>query len=128
MRVAVAVDHSYAAVVGHAGKCRRWLVFIVEAGEDPVVAEQVELPKDLVWHHYKDDRPHPLGDVAAVIAHSAGESFKKRMEGRGIQAAMTSEDDPARAAAAFGAESLPPPKPRPIGDLVCKVRDMFSDH
>ncbi|WP_142850168.1 hypothetical protein [Telmatospirillum sp. J64-1] len=128
MKIAVAVGADWNRTAGHAGQCRRWLVFLAQPDSPPTEATRVELPKELVFHHFKDDRPHPLGDVAVVIAASAGESFKRRMEKRGIEAALTAESDPAKAAADWLAHRLAPPKPRPVGELLCKVRDLFSDH
>ena len=50
------------------------------------------------------------------------------MKKRGIDAVMSGETDPAKAVADYLAQQLSPPKPRPIGQLVCKVVDLFSKH
>lgn len=127
MRVAVATP-DYQSVGGHAGQARRWLVFDAVPGEAPVPAGRVELTKEQVFHHWRDEGPHPLDGIAALIAASAGDGFLRRMEKRGVVAIMTGETDPAAAVAAWCANAVTPPKPRPIGRLLCKVRDLFSEH
>jgi len=127
MRIAIA-STDWAKVSGHAGRARRWLVYT--AGQDRRVTgpERVELPADMIFHNFEDDRPHPLDGIAALIAVSAGEGFMARMKRRGIDARLTAESDPERAAREYLDEALPPPKPRPIGALICKVFDLFSTH
>jgi len=121
-------------VAGHIGKCAEWIVFEAEAGDEPdgvpVVreVERITLPKELVFHHYKDEGPHPLGRCRAVIGASAGDSFADKMRRRGIEAVLTAETDPATAVADFIRHAVTPAKPRPIGDLICKIRDAFSSH
>lgn len=128
MRVAVATP-DYQTVGGHAGQARRWLVFEAAPGRTPTLAGQVELSKEQVFHHWRDEAgAHPLDGIAAVIAASAGEGFLRRMEKRGVAAVMTGETDPAAAVAAWCADAVTPPRPRPIGRLLCKVRDLFSEH
>ncbi len=127
MRVAVATQ-DYRTVGGHAGQARRWLVFDAAPEQPPTLVEQVELTREQVFHHWRNEGPHPLDGIAAVIAASAGEGFIRRMEKRGVAAAMTGETDPCKAVAAWCANAVPPPKPRPIGSLLCKVRDLFSEH
>lgn len=127
MRIAVA-SSDYTKISGHAGRARKWLVFDVT--EDGTVAEpaRVELEADMVFHYFEHDRPHPLDGVNAIIAHSAGEGFLKHMEKRGIAAVLTAENDPSKAVVDYLAETLSPPKPRPIGALLCKTLDLFSKH
>jgi predicted Fe-Mo cluster-binding NifX family protein len=118
-------------VAGHIGKCRNWIVFEVsQDAQDstPVVheRERVSLSKELVFHHYKDDQPHPLRKCGVVIGASAGESFVRKMAQRGMDAVLTAETDPVAAARAYAQQRLAPPKPRPIGTLFCKLRDAIS--
>ena len=131
MRIAVASQDGK-SVAGHIGKCADWVVFEVTADDasesDYVVAEveRIKLPKELLFHHYKDDGPHPLKSCRAVIGASAGESFVRRMDRRGIEAVLTAEPNPAQAVADYVRENVTPPRPRPIGGLVCKIRDALS--
>jgi hypothetical protein len=130
MRIAVA-SRDGQTVAGHIGKCSEWIVYEAETAPDggpPQVAEaaRISLPKELVFHHYTGDGPHPLADCAAVIGASAGDSFVAKMARRGIAAVLTAEPDPARAAADYVRQQVTPPKPRPIGGLICKLRDALS--
>lgn len=131
MRIAVA-SRDGRRVSGHIGKCPAWIVFEAEKAaspdQDPLVREvdRITLPSELVFHHYKDDRPHPLGTCSAVIGASAGDSFVRKMRNRGIEAVLTAETDPQKAVMDFVLYQVAPPKPRPIGELICKVRDAFS--
>ena len=118
-------------VAGHIGKCKDWILFeATPATEDKPAStselERINLPKHLVFHHYKDDQPHPLTECAAVIGASAGESFVKKMAKRGVDAVLTAEESPQAAALAYVENNVLPPKPRPIGELVCKMRDALS--
>ena len=131
MQIAVASKDGK-TVAGHIGKCADWIVFEVTEDDSPdsdyivTEVERIKLPRDLVFHHYKDDGPHPLKSCKAVIGASAGESFVKKMNKRGIDAVLTAEPNPAQAVVDYVRENVTPPKPRPIGGLVCKIRDALS--
>jgi predicted Fe-Mo cluster-binding NifX family protein len=130
MRIAVA-SRDGQTVAGHIGKCKEWLVFEAEkyeGSEEPQVQQltKILLLKEQLFHHYKDKAPHPLGDCEAVIGASAGESFVTKMAGRGITAVLTAETDPAKAVADYVKQQTIPPRPRPIGGLICKIRDAMS--
>lgn len=131
MRIAVA-SRDGKNLAGHIGKCAQWLVYEVIANPDQALQVQevarLELPKALVFHHYQDDQPHPLADCVAVIGASAGDSFIAKMQRRGIETALTAETDPVRAVTDYACNRLSSPRPRPIGGLVCKLRDLFSSH
>jgi len=130
MRIAVA-SRDGKTVTGHIGKCPHWIIFEVTQSDtdEPVVTEveRITLPKALIFHYYKDEQPHPLKICHAVIGASAGENFKHKMQQRGMEAIMTAESDPKQAALDYVRHTITPPKPRPIGELVCKVRDVFSE-
>ncbi len=127
MLIAVA-SQDFATVTGHAGQARRWLLF--EAGPAGPAGEprRIELTRDQVFHHWTDQGSHPLDGIAAIIATSAGDSFLNRMGKRGVAVVLTGEAEPARAVAAWAAGIVVPPKPRPIGRLICKLHDLFSKH
>jgi len=117
-------------VAGHIGKCADWIVYAADFGSDSNISiaeiERISLPKHLVFHHYQEDGLHPLGDCSAVIGASAGDSFITKMKARGFDVALTAESDPATAVADYLNRTLAPPKPRPIGSLICKIHDAFS--
>jgi len=125
MLIAVSCTADFTRVTGHAGRARRWLVFDTDSAAQP---QRVELSSDEVFHYFEGASPHPLQGVDAIISHSAGEGFLNKMKKRGTMAVLTAEPDPAKAIADFLANRLSPPKPRPIGELVCKAIDLFSKH
>jgi hypothetical protein len=131
MQIAVASKDGK-RVAGHIGKCADWIVFEVTEDDSPdsdyIVSEveRIKLPKELVFHHYKDEGPHPLNACKAVIGASAGESFVRKMHRRGIDAVLTAEPNPAQAVVDYVRDNVTPPRPRPIGGLVCKIRDALS--
>ena len=127
MLVAVA-SQTFATVSGHAGQARRWLLFDVEPGAPVRAPRQIELAKEQVFHHWTDQGRHPLDGVITIIASSAGDSFLNRMGQRGVTVALTGETDPTQAVAAWLAGTAAPPKPRPIGRLICKLHDLFAQH
>ena len=127
MLVAVA-SQDFATVTGHAGQARRWLLFRIEPGHPATEVRRIELLKEQVFHHWADQGAHPLDGIAAIIATSAGDSFLTRMQERGVAVTLTGEADPARAVADWSAGIVLPPKPRPIGRLLCKLHDLFSKH
>ena len=114
-------------VSGHAGKAKNWLLFDIPESGDWQLSE-ISLTKSQVFHYFKDDEPHPLDGISSLIAISAGESFIRRMQTGGVDAVMTAEEDPRKAVQNYLAKQLSPPKPRPIGELFCKLRDAFSEH
>lgn len=128
MKIAVAVTSDFSKVAGHAGQARRWLLFAAGPEQAPVELARIELPKELVFHHWSGEGAHPLDGIAAVIAQSAGEGFLNRLRKRGVDPVMTAEADPLKAVADYLGHSLAPPKPRPIGSLICKLHDLFSPH
>jgi predicted Fe-Mo cluster-binding NifX family protein len=125
MKLAVATN-DFRKVAGHAGQVREWVVF---EGAPPVEAARVELTPELVFHQYREAQgPHPLDGADVLIARTAGEGFLKRMDKKGIQVALTSESNIAKAAADFLNGTLKPPRPPGVMSLLCKVRDLFSEY
>ncbi len=127
MRIAVA-SGDFVQVTGHAGRARRWLIFEAGPGHEPIEVSRIELDREQVFHHHKDGDPTPLPGVEVLIASHCGDGFARHMERLGIRAAMTAETDPARAVAAYLAETLPPPRARPFQRLICAVVDRVSGH
>lgn len=125
MRIAVACTADFSRIVGHVGRARRWLVFETGSAGPP---ERIELASEDVFHHFEGKDPHPLLNVQAIIALSAGDGFLGKMKKMGISTVLTAERDPAKAVTDYLANRLSPPRPRPIGGLVCKAIDLFSKH
>lgn len=127
MRIAIA-SSDWSTVSGHAGRARHWLLYEIGEKNAMPAPRRVELASDMVFHVFKGDGPHPLDGIDALIAASSGEGFARKMTRKGIDVRMTGETDPERAVRAYLEETLSPPRPRPIGALVCKVVDLFSHH
>lgn len=127
MLVAV-TSQDFATVTGHAGQARRWLLFEVGPGQWPRDPRRLELTKQQVFHHWTDQGCHPLDGIGAIITTSAGDSFLDRMRRRAVTVVLTGESDPAQAVAAWSVGLVVPPKPRPIGRLICKLHDLLSRH
>jgi len=128
LRIAVA-SRDGQKLAGHIGKCADWVVFEGNLQDgDPVVreVERVHLPRQMIFHYYEDQMPHPLASCAVVIGASAGDSFVARMQRRGFAVALTAEPDPVTAVAGYLKQALLPPKARPIGSLICKIHDALS--
>ena len=123
MKIAVACTSDFTKTTGHAGRAKRWLLFDTDASPTP---EQIQLSSDEVFHYFEGESDHPLRQANAIIAQSAGEGFLNKMKARGVDAVMTAETDPIKAVEDYLAQQLSPPKPRPIGEMVCKVVDLFS--
>lgn len=111
-------------VSGHIGKCAEWIVY--SADDDVHECARISLSKDMVFHHYKDQAAHPLQSCVAVVGASAGDSFVEKMKRRGMEVVLTAQSDPLSAVREYMANAVIPPKPRPIGSLVCKIRDALS--
>jgi len=125
MKIAIATN-DYTQVSGHAGQARDWLLYDSDAAsEEP---ERIRLSKAQVFHHWEGEGTHPLDEVAVIVAASAGEGFRRRMDKRGVQVLLTGERDAARALrAVLNDEVLPDPTFDP-SLLLCGLRDLFSRH
>lgn len=106
MKIAVA-SQNFRTVTAHAGKTRRFLIFEADAAAAPVETARLDLPIEQAFHNFHGDGPHPLDGVQALIAASAGEGVIRRLAARGITVVATTESDPAAAAGAFAAGTLP---------------------
>lgn len=125
MIIAVACTSDFTQTTGHAGRAKCWL--LVDS-DNPETTERIKLSSDEVFHYFEGDTDHPLKQANAIIAQSAGEGFLNKMKNRGVDAVMTGETDPSKAVEDYLARQLAPPKPRPVGELLCKVVDLFSKH
>jgi hypothetical protein len=128
LRIAVA-SRDGKRVAGHIGKCADWIIFEASMDDGEAVVREVErmtLPKEMVFHYYKEQAVHPLAACSVVIGASAGDSFLAKMQGRGFTVALTAEEYPATAVAGYLEQTLLPPKARPIGSLICKIHDALS--
>ena len=97
IKIAV-TSQNFRTVTNHAGRARRFLVYLAEAGKPPVEVERFDLPKEMAIHELGGaDVSHPLDTVDVLISNSFGAGFARNMARRGIIASLTDESDPLRA-------------------------------
>jgi hypothetical protein len=130
MKIAIATE-DFQQLAGHAGQACHWLLYDCQPGSAPPPALRVTLPKTMLFHHWRDDRGlagHPLDGIAIIVARSAGDSFLRRMQKRGVDVLLTSESDAANALQrVLAGEALADPR-WDVSQLLCKLRDVFSSH
>jgi predicted Fe-Mo cluster-binding NifX family protein len=105
MKIAV-TSQNRRDITEHAGRCRNFWVFDVEAGR--IAARSLlELPREASFHDSSPRAAHPLDGVDLLIAGGMGEGLQARLARRGIEAVVTTERDPERAVLLWLADSLP---------------------
>lgn len=130
MKIAIPTK-DWQTVSGHAGKAQCWLLYDLAPGLTPgalPAPERVELTKTQLFHHFKDDGPHPLDGVEIIVAGSAGDGFVRHMQKRGAQVLLTGETDPSAALTRIAAGEVLPDQSFDITTTLCKLRDLFSRH
>jgi predicted Fe-Mo cluster-binding NifX family protein len=114
MKIAVA-SQNRKTVTGHAGKCRRFWIYDIEAG----VAkgrQLLDLRREQSFHEHAGAEPHPLHGVQVLITGGMGEGLARRLASMGIEGLVTTETDPDRAVSAFLAGTLPLGQPEAHGE------------
>jgi len=108
MRVAV-TSQNFRTITGHAGRSRRFLVFEVLPGAEPLEVTRLDLPRELMLHEFAGG-PHPVDGSDVVVTQSCGAGLVQRLADRGIRVVVTSETDPCTAVRAIAnGEPVPPP-------------------
>lgn len=97
MRVAIS-SQNFRTLSGHAGKCRRFLVFRFRYQELPIEVGRIDLPIDMTIHQWDGQGQHPLFEVDHILTASCGEGFIKKMSRRGIGVHISDEKHPIKAA------------------------------
>ncbi len=110
MRIAVG-SQNFRTITPHGGKTRRFLIYEAEPGAEPVEVDRLDLPRELSFHEFHGDGPHPVDPARLMIVGSAGERFVERMARRGITVVTTVEEDPAQAIRDYFAGRLAPGRP-----------------
>lgn len=98
MRVAVA-SQNFRTVTGHAGRTRRWLIYEVPEAGEPALVDRLDLPREMSFHEFHGDGPHPVDQAAVMIVAGCGAGFRDRMAGRGLAVHVTEREDPLAAIA-----------------------------
>ncbi|NEX17795.1 MAG: nitrogen fixation protein [Halochromatium sp.] len=112
MRIAVS-SQNFKTITGHAGKSRRFLIYDLEPGGEPVEVERLDLPKELSLHEYHGpDHPLYQRQLTHILTGGAGDLFIERMARQDISVITTSETDIAAALSAIAnGQALPPAAP-----------------
>lgn len=110
MRIAV-TSQNFRTITGHAGKTRRFLVFETQGDAPPQEVERLDLPREMSFHEFHGDGPHPVDGVDVVITAGCGAGFARRLAGRGIRVAVTQLEDPLAAVQAYADGNLLPVDP-----------------
>ncbi|MDO6562091.1 hypothetical protein Q4488_01740 [Amphritea sp. 1_MG-2023] len=132
MKIAVA-SRDGVSVTDRVGKCKSWIVFQADISPNSPsqaprlkMLELISLPKPLVFHHYKNDVPHPLADCDALIGGSAGECFISQAALLGVEAFTTDQSDPVQAVKDYLKHHALPIAPHVIGELGMNSSDLLS--
>ena len=128
MKIAVAAKDNWAQVAGHAGQARHWLVFDCQPGTPLPEPVRVELAREQLPHHFKDEGPHPLHGVEILVAGSAGDGYVRHMDKWGAQVLLTGETEPLVALNKILAGEALLDTRFDITTSLCKLRDLFSRH
>jgi predicted Fe-Mo cluster-binding NifX family protein len=96
MKVAV-TSQNFRTVTGHAGRARRFLIYDVQPGAEPVETARLDLPQEQSFHEMGGAGAHPIDNVNVVISAGFNAHFALLMGGRGIQAATTDKENPVEA-------------------------------
>ncbi len=108
MKIAVS-SQNFRQITGHAGRARRFLVYVVDDAGRVVESERLDLPKELAMHGFDDRIAHPLYGMDVLITGGAGAGFQQRLAAQGVRVAVTGETDPEAAVRAFLAGTLKAP-------------------
>ena len=100
MRIAV-TSQNLKTITGHAGKTRKFILYAVEADGSPVEVERLRLPKEMSFHEFQGEGPHPIDGVDVLITAGCGANFTRKLAARGIEVVTTGETDPFAAVDAY---------------------------
>ncbi|HDK38430.1 MAG TPA: nitrogen fixation protein [Thiolapillus brandeum] len=110
MKIGV-TSQNFRTITGHAGKTRRFLIYVVDEDGNFTETGRLDLPKEMSMHEFRGDS-HPLQQLDILITGGCGEGFIRRMASWGIQVIPTAETDPEKAVdAVIQGGKLPPPVP-----------------
>jgi predicted Fe-Mo cluster-binding NifX family protein len=128
MKIAIATKDNWTVVSGHAGQTRDWLLFDCQPGAPLPEPQRIQLSKEQLPHHFKDDGPHPLHGVEVLISASAGDGYIRHMAQWGAHVVLTGETDPLTALNKIIAGEALADTRFDITTTLCKLRDLFSRH
>ena len=115
MKIAVG-SQNRRTVTSHAGRTRNFSVWEVgAAGSEPAQVDWIELPKELVFHEFHGEGPHPLDAVGVLIVGGAGPGFVQRLAAREVTVVQTAGAGPQKAVRDCLAGTLAPAAPQEHG-------------
>ena len=95
MKIAV-TSQNRKTITGHAGSCRKFLVFTVE--DNKITNKELhELPKEQAFRASPSHMPHPLDNIDVFMTSGMGQGLIMRLANKGIQCVITREEDPDKA-------------------------------
>ena len=95
MKIAVS-SQNIKSVTGHAGRCRRFIIYDVGTPCDPPEVVWLGLPMEMSFHEFSGGK-HPLDDMDVILTASAGQGFIAKLAQRGVQVITCGESDPRKA-------------------------------
>ena len=128
MKIAIATKNDWKVVSGHAGQTRDWLVFDCQPVTPQPTPQRIQLDKEQLPHHFRDDGPHPLHGVEIIVAASAGDGYLRHMQKWGATVLLTGETDPYIALEKILTGEALADTRFDITTTLCKLRDLFSRH
>lgn len=80
-------------ITDHAGKCRRFYLFTVQAGAIQR-SELIELTPEDSFHNSAGREHHPLQGIDVLLTRGMGDGLIRRLQSMGIEGVITQESDP----------------------------------
>jgi predicted Fe-Mo cluster-binding NifX family protein len=106
MKIAVC-SQNRRTVTAHAGRCRNFLVFEIDADKIGTPA-MLEVSIEQTLHALAGNgAPHPLDGVNVLLAASMGHCVREKLAQRGILGLITDEEDPVVAIRRYMRGELP---------------------
>jgi predicted Fe-Mo cluster-binding NifX family protein len=96
MKIAV-TSQNFLTVTGHAGRARRFLIYDVQPGAEPVEIARLDLPAEQSFHETGGTGAHPIDGVDLIISAGFNAHFAVAMTQRGIRTAITDKENPVEA-------------------------------
>jgi predicted Fe-Mo cluster-binding NifX family protein len=109
MKIAVS-SQNFKSVTGHAGRCRRFIIYDVGTPCDPPEVVWLGLPMEMSFHEFSGSK-HPLEEMDVILTASAGQGFIAKLASRGVQVIICGESDPRKAVRDFLSGKVKPSNP-----------------
>ncbi len=96
MKIAI-TSQNFRSVTGHAGRARRFLIYDVQPGGEPIETARLDLPPELSFHATGGAGAHPIDGVDLILSAGFNVHFAEVMTQRGIPTATTDKENPLEA-------------------------------